>query len=292
MKIDFDIKTDAIGDLSPYRVADFLEILLLIKKYDEISKSDVDDILRDWSVYDKNSIPHLEWFRDDPRFAGSTDKEELYVDVVWEHWERRLAIFGEVTPFEKVDSVIRIRSHTRKDRSNYVLLLLCSKLRLVSDRAKREDLANKFEELCCEVLQTDYFPTADIKSFGAKSNHFGKQLRDAVRNLAKWLGEPARESAIEETSDRGDFGLDIVGKLQADRYDAGAVFIVGQCAAREDEWEKKKEEARNILTLIDCYNQPINMVFIPHAYRKTDGRWYKETSARHVSLFDRVRLLT
>lgn len=289
MKIDFPIDTKEIGELDRHLIADYLEILLLCGQHDEISRNDFDDILRDQGVYDKNSIVHLEWFRRDPRFDVSGDMNALYIDVIWECMIKRLTMLGAATPFVLEDKVLRLDRARIDACADYILLLLCSKLRMV-ERAKRTELASKFEDLCVQYMQKKLFPGAEIRRF-SRGGGFSTQLREAVRELADWLREPVRESVVEQLSDQGDGGLDIVGKLQGDKYASGTVFLAAQCAAREHDWQKKKLEAQNILAVLDSFCAPILMLFIPHAYRSGDGNWITEIHARNVALFDRVRLL-
>lgn len=289
MKIDFKIDTQELGELDHYLVIDYLEILLLAKEYDEISKGDLDDILRDQGVYDRNALPHLEWFRRDPRFATSTDIQELYCDIVWECLTKRVSMLGTNTPFELDQNVLRMNSTRLANCSDYCLLLLCSKLRMV-DRAKRQEFADMFEDVCLNHLKNKLFTGADVKRF-SKGGSFSTKLREAIVQLADWLKEPVRQSTIDELSDHGDLGLDLVGSFNTDPYAQGSAFFVAQCAAREIGWQKKKSEATMILGAIDSLSRPLTLIFIPHVFRSGDGNWARQFDARDVTIFDRVRLL-
>lgn len=292
MMIDFPVDTREIGSLDRHLVVDHLEILLLANKRDEISKSDLDDLLRDSSVYDENSISRLEWLRNDDRYAAAEGKEakhELFLDIIWECVTSRPSLFGATTPFRIEDNVLRLDPARREACRDYLLMLLCSKLRMVPAE-KRVALAAEFEDLCLRYMQQRLFPSADVRRF-SRGGGFPTKLREAIPALSDWLRERVREDELSQLSDNGDYGLDLVGLLNSDPYASGSVFLLAQCAAREHDWQKKRDEARHILAVLDPYCDPTILLFIPHAYRSASGDWLVKADARSVALFDRLRLL-
>jgi len=69
--------------------------------------------------------------------------------------------------------------------------------------------------------------------------------------------------------------------------------ILGQCACTED-WVIKQHSS-NVETWsakIHFNVYPLNMIFVPHCYRSSDGEWYSNVTIHMSVLVDRVRILS
>ena len=290
-----EITFGEIKNLAPYRIVDLLELRLLFGADDEFSKADFEDLLRDSSVFDKRSLYRLDWLKSDPRREYFESIEDLYIHCVWRHIEFRKYNFEGKTPFNFDEEILTLDGANLQDYQNYILLLLCSKLRLIDLKSQQVYLAAEFERLCKLVMANFFSDSSETFCFGPGSEdrqRFGNKLREGLISLGKYLGEEVRQN-VAHLSDSGDYGLDIITLLNKDSFDSGTMFFLGQCAAMEleDSWKKKKKQATDVLDVIDACAPPLIGLFIPVAFRREDGKWFNPARIRQVSVFDRVRML-
>lgn len=279
-----------ISKRAPHLLADLLELMLYYSgDFTEISKSDLESI-NNRGECDPDEIGEIA-----KQSAEAHDSTWKWIEDCFVQLEYRESAFADSYPFVIEDGVLRRRGKIDNNTCLYLFLLCCSRLRSFSKKIQQY-MASHFEVISRDALKMMLPDSGDVKIFGANSEdrkkHYGTNLREALRILAKDLKEDFIEKNIDEEDTSGDCGLDIVGRITFKDPAPSLIAVFGQCAARETEWPKKTFESHpaRFSKWIAFTHDPINMVFIPLCYRQATGQWVKQSPTSRAILIDRLRI--
>lgn len=292
-----------IGDFSlrdPHICADLIELLVFIDYKgnstlhqndfisvifsNQISINDIDEIERDISLPD----------------SIRNDRVEKKVEDVWMHLEFRQKRFGSAYPFFIKDDTISFKQGNMDLMTNiYLILLICSRLKsFMKIKGFAQHFATIFTDLSKFAMQGMLPQHAKTYIFDANSEdrkfHFGTKLPRALRELGKNLQVSLiNEFVCDKQSNSGDAGIDIVGVIDFSDSACSNFALLGQCAARCDNWPAKIFEASPIRLrpYFNFYRDFPSVLFIPHCYRNTDGNWINEAKIAGAFVIDRIRML-
>ncbi len=303
-----EITPPSFEDTKPYLMADEVEVYLaFIQPEGALSETDLKGLIDKDSaqVHGVESGEEVEIYDSElpPQEEIDIELEGIAFDCK-NHIIHRIAAYGDFYPFylDEYDRICRHEMLSEKQKV-YLFLLICSCLGLVT-KSLSINLASKFEKICVIATQK-WLPQADVRAFGPGSddrrNFFGNNTRDALIKLAEFLNATPlfekinrqRQDGSFEVSTSGDRGLDVVIKIPIANDNAlGSLSFFAQCASRKTHWWHKKHEADPIefANYVLFHNMPGTIVFIPVAFRDSDGTWWDHGQSGGSFLVDRFRL--
>lgn len=284
----------------PHLLADLAE-LLLVTSYDgltEVSQSRLEALVKEIPVAPEELS--AEEAQDEEHAVDQQESTDRHVEDCWSQLEYRQAVFGELYPFDIDGPLMSWKDPPRTaQQSLYCFLLVCSRLRSfqgMSGFAQRA--ARAFTHMSKIALQQLSGTECQVRVFDANSddrhNHFGTNLRHAMKKLAEDLGaHHVVEEEIAKLPTSGDHGLDLVSVHAFADGAKGTLAIFGQCGAQETEWPTKTLEAHPLRFsgLFTMLNEPANLMFIPVSYRDSTGAWVVGHKLGGCLLVDRLRIL-
>ena len=281
-----------------YRLADYIELKCLVHLDGQYSLAEfVDDAtgratdLGEGDFEDNvetNKLPN----------AQRNDKWETIAQDSFRVIKSRISLFGDFYPFilsENHRAVI-LKESTEKVKL-YIFLLLCSNLKY-SIKFKG-DLTSSFESACLEVCKR-ILPKADLHLFGSSNSEVSKtewkstKLWDKLKWMEDFLKEELRINEDDISKyDKGDRGIDIIGKSTLGDGLTNFPIYFGQCACSPKQWPEKQESMKDDswFELIRLSSKPNCFMFIPHSYRNATGEWHDRTKFKRTAIFDRFRIL-
>lgn len=280
--------------LQPYMACDVFELLVLTGVYSEMSRADMRDYIRDTGLED--DLLRSRAARLTGAVAADEDAAELLLDSFFVHLRSRARLMRGFYPLQ-VEGGLLMPLPGASHAKPYTLLLHCSRLDTLQSKALGQEAAMAFEEFSAQIAAIGLGPSFRVHGLGTSNNSsqhiFSKSKDKSLRKLAKWFGERVDDDfMLDAAGTSGDHGVDLVGKLNIDRYAFGSPAFLGQCAASSDEnyWKKKKYDAEKASEVIRFMCDPIKALFIPCYYRQPDGRWHNMTALSKSVLFDRMRM--
>ncbi len=289
-KLDLDFAS--FNEEDPSILADQLELYLLATTdLEELSRADIARLI---SIDDDPGPEEGEII--------ATDLDSR-VDAVLQVFLSRYSRLSNHYPFACDGALLKLKvSPAANTAVVYAFLLACSNLTLLADYSgKKHVLTGMFEKLVCSAVEALLPPDSVVRQFGPgtddRSNHFGTNLNKAIKQLAldccygvnRELLEPEDESKTAENGACGDCGLDVVGLWKFPDIQPGNLVLFCQCATGKN-WHNKFCETRQILTYLQCYSPPIQIVSIPYDFRDNDGVWISHRYLSEGILVDRFRL--
>ena len=292
-----EINLNSIPKLShKNEFTDYLEIRCLLKNDRCVTFGDIVDLLYDDELGELKEEADEENEKEDRRVQN--------IREIFNFSASRQTLYKDYYPFE-IDSKNRLsvqKNLTRKHHL-YIALLLSSNLAYV--KTYINPITHSFENLSFRLFHL-LFPKnlkklrknkkSEIYLFGAGSNStFKGTLFQKIQTLADKLNLKTTPYFTKDEFDKnnvGDGGLDLVGWYNFSDKSEGTLMIFGQCACGE-KWIDKQLESHPIRwgNWIAFLNRPINVLFTPQHYRKTDGNWFRTTSLRDTIVLDRLRII-
>ena len=278
-----------------YAWADFIELLCMLNADREFSKADVIDRIKE-----RRDLG--EWLEDDSALGTTaTEKKDVHAlraTNFFTHLQYREGAFGEFYPFEvsRDGSLISMKGGLTRDQKLYLFLLAASNLRYI--RADyRVTLTTSFETVSHQALKRLLPDHAEVHIFGANELRTGRYTGNKWAKI-NLLAEDIRESVkVKErhymSNDMGDQGLDLVAWIPFEDKAQGLFLAFAQCACTSDEWSRKQSSSsaaawNSTLTFMVF---PLNLAFIPIAFRDSSGDWHQPQKIHDSIVIDRVRLL-
>lgn len=288
-----------IPKTKPFQFADLAELLILVGEYSELSVADLSRIIAEGQA-DPDSLGEEETDasrRPDPSAPVGT-RDHQYASECFEHLRSRKKAFGRFYPFHFDGRTLKLKPNLTEPHRFYIFTLCCARLSsFPTAGGLRQAAAKTFTELSAQVM-ADMLPSGSVvRIFDANSsdraNHYGNNLRKALKQLAVDLCEPPNLDAIEEQETSGDAGLDLVGIFDLKDASRGHIALFGQCASQQDGWTHKTLEAspERLRSLIQFSHAPGNVLFMPVFYRKTTGTWVNQLHTGSCILMDRLRIV-
>lgn len=286
--------------------ADYAELLCLLHPDNELA---IDDVL---SFFTENAdlndnleiSENLITTDHDYTDLDQADKNDAWHGKArdwFSHLSFRHKIFGDAYPFYLSDDneVLQLHDTLTTIQKTYLYLLLASNLRCIDQPAISKSITDSFEYLCALVTKSYLSSNASVHIFGTspyKSEDSFNQ-NTAIEKITE-LAEQISETVIISTDDRehftgtGDAGLDIVAWNRFEDNQKGMFLFFGQCACTTN-WKTKQDSSnydrwKNLLTLSV---RPINAIFFPFFYRKSNGKWHNSTEFRNSIPLDRLRII-
>lgn len=279
-----------------YSWADYIELLCLINKDQEISKADIIDRINESSdIGDLDSSDDTESLGD-LSIPEQNDKWELKTDDWFRHFEYRSYTFKSFYPFALSDDgdVLHRQINLTSEQQFYIFLLLASNIKYI--RSLNHKVTTSFEDLCADVMKACLPASAKIHVFGTSkyrevryTGNFWEKINRLAVDLH--LTIHAKEEKIA-AKNSGDGGLDIVGWVPMGDSSTGKLFVFGQAACTEKWVIKQHSSSRSVWGSIFALTYDyINMIFIPICFRDSSGDWWDPTKIAATILFDRQRLI-
>jgi hypothetical protein len=231
--------------------------------------------------------------------AEKNDKWESRADDSFRIIESRIIQFGDLYPFYLTDNKKALKlKETLNDEKMYIFLLLCSDLKYTIKFKK--ELTSSFESISLGSMKK-LFPNGDIHLFGSSNTEDGEvewasaKLWDKLVWLGGFLNEKLNITEEELLPyDKGDRGIDIVGKIPVGDGLTNMPILFAQCACSPKDWVTKQHTISYSAwkQLITLSTDPNYLMFIPQSYRDSKGDWHDKTKIHSTVLFDRQRILS
>ena len=271
----------ALNNAEPHLLADLIELLVVLgvdgrKCY---SPADIESILVTATG------------------GNSKGASQSAVKAAWPQFSYRSGRFDRAYPFVVDKHGIGLRVAQNSESRVYIFLLACSRLRSFHSKL-RQKWAAGFSELSVDAMRALVPDWAAARSFDANSSdrrsYYGTNARDALLVLGKDIGARSTDqNEIAKLSASGDYRIDVVGVCDFNDGAHTHHALLGQCAARGEDWPTKRLEAHSIsLSGVFFFNHPpANVVFTPVSFRQTNGSWIDNTSVSAALVIDRWRLV-
>ncbi len=266
---------DRVTDGDIHTVADFAELLCLLKPDRILSVEDLEDHLVDTcgEVRGRRSLgdvfSHMTWrasaFRDYYAFSVANNQQSI-----------------------SAPDGLAIKQQA------YVFLLLCANLPYL-ERKHYKTLTDAFERAAHLALRRMWPQSAEVRAFGKNNAQYVGTKSERLHKLAVDLGcRPSIDPAKFRTGDAGDGGIDLAAWLTLDDHEGENKFTcLAQCACSRDEWTSKQFEISvgRLGKLFNPTSPWLELICIPICFRNNNGRWYLDSEVADKILIDRYRLL-
>ncbi len=263
-----------ITDGDTHTLADFAELLCLLKPDRVLSADDLDDHLVDVCGEQRSSRP-----------LG-----DAFAHMAW-----RQTAFDAYYPFTVAanQQSITAPDNLTVEQQIYVFLLLCANLPFVG--APYNPLTDAFERFAHLALKRMWPAKAAIKAFGKNNADYIGNKSERMHKLALDLGcRPTVDSTKFRPRDNGDGGIDLAGWLELDEHESeNKLTCLAQCACSRTDWNSKQSEIsrERIGKLFNPTAPWLEMLCIPICFRNNNGRWAFDADVGQIIMIDRLRLL-
>lgn len=263
-----------ITDGDVHTLADFAELLCLLKPDRVLSADDLGDHLVDVCDEQRSSRP-----------LG-----DAFANMAW-----RQVAFDAYYPFTVAPNQQSITApeNLTVEQQIYVFLLLCANLPFIG--VPYNPLTDAFERLAYLALKRMWPAKAAIKTFGKNNADYTGNKSERMRKLALDLGcRPTVEPAKFRPRDSGDGGIDLAGWLELDEHESeNKLTCLAQCACSRTDWNSKQSEIsrERIGKLFNPTAPWLEMLCIPICFRNNNGRWAFDADVGEIIMIDRLRLL-
>lgn len=264
-----------LSDGDPHTLADFSELLCLLKPDRVLSVEDLTD--------------HLVDECNERRGARSTG--DGFAQMNW-----RASAFRAYYPFNVAanQQSISAPDHLTDQQRAYALLLLCANL-AHTPSTYRNSLTESFERVAHCALKRLWPQAAEVRAFGRNNSQYTGSKSDRLRQLAKDLGgRPAIDPTKFRPGDSGDGGIDLAAWLDLDDcFGENKMSALVQCACSRENWSSKQYEINNgrLSKLFNPSTPWMEIICIPLCFRNNTGGWAVESEVGNAILLDRLRLL-
>lgn len=268
------LNLNRITDGDIHTVADFAELLCLLKPDRVLSADDLDDHLVDVCGEQRGARP-----------LG-----DVFAHMTW-----RATAFDAYYPFTMATNQ---QSITAPDdltvaQKTYVFLLLCANLPFIG--LPYNPLTDAFERLAHLALERMWPAKATVKNFGKNNTDYVGSKSERMHKLALDIGcRPTVDPTRFRPRDSGDGGIDLVGWLELDAHEGeNKLTCLAQCACSRTDWPGKQFEISrgSIGKLFNPTTPWLEMLCIPICFRDNNGRWAVDAEVGEIVMIDRLRLL-
>lgn len=270
---------DRLVDYDIHTIADFAELLCLLKPDRVLSSEDLEDYLVDECGEQR----------------GVRSIGDAFAHMAW-----RAKAFGDRYPFAVASNLQSIcvsndpmlQDELTAAQELYVFLLLCSNLSYVGPPYNQ--LTDAFERLAYLALKRMWSARADVRLFGKNTSQYSGTKSARLHKLATEMGgSPNVDPTKFRLGDGGDGGIDVVGWLDLDAHEArNKVTFLAQCACSRSDWPNKQLEITRtrIGQLLNPSVQWLEILCTPICFRDNNGRW-AYGSVAEIVMIDRLRLV-
>ena len=268
------LKLDSVADGDIHTLADFAELLCMLKPDRTLSLDDLDDHLVDECEKSRGELP-----------LG-----DAFAHLGW-----RESAFSAAYPFSVAPNQRSISAPDQLSPAQtvYAFVLLCANLPTV--RSPVNPLTDAFERLAHVALRRMWPSSASVLTFGKNTTQYQGSKAQRLQSLAHNIGgRPSIDPARFRPRDSGDGGIDLVAWLELDPFEGeNKPAGLAQCACSRSDWSGKQfEVSRGSLGKLICPTAPwLEMLFIPTCFRNNTGRWAVDAEVGEIVMIDRLRLL-
>jgi len=284
-----------------YRMADYIEMKAIANADGFYAKSDFTNEkpkraadLGEGDIEENKKLKKLS-------NAKKNDKWENLADDIYRNLESRVKEYKEFYPFTLTDNKLGIKFNgvTTIEHHYYVLLLYCSNLAYTG---YTNVLTSSFERVCEKALKKILPEGADVRLFGSSNVEEGAESDEwkttKLWDKLVWLSSFLHSKLVAQKDEisvynKGDRGLDIVGRITFGDNLSHFPMFFGQCACSPDQWQSKQMSISpdRWTSLLTLNHHPTRMIFIPQSFRKANGEWQDKHSITQSVLVDRYRIL-
>ncbi|MGM0636554.1 MAG: hypothetical protein ACQESK_10855 [Bacteroidota bacterium] len=267
-------------DLTSY--VDFLELMSLFSNSDGVTRGDLEDRLFGTDDYDK---------------AELRDRDEIFINSVFEKASQRVALYSNDYPFyieENQSEILKLKSSLSDTAKLYLLLLVCSNLNIFS--SFQDVLTKEFEKISAIALKSFLPKNSNVKEFGENSEYKGLgNTKLKIKKLAYDAGLDINEEEIEEISpyNSKEKGCDIFSWINFSDKNKNKLIFISQCTCQK-KFESKFSEVNRFAEYFYFYKiNPIFLFFIPYSYVNHEAKF--ENSDKFIKeflYFERFRILS
>ena len=275
----------------PFQFADLAELLILTRLNSQVSKADLDGLIR---AATEDSDPDFDGIvadQLDEQLAHDRNAEDCFQQLLF-----RVGALDEHYPFLVRDALLTGCERISQLGCVYLFLLVCSRLGSFTGRAGfAQECARQFTELSAVALGAALNGSASVYVFDAgsadRANHFHTDLRKALRALAVKLNALAIDDLVDQQSTSGDGGIDLVAINSPGDPARGVLAYFGQCAAQQNGWPRKTLESVKAKAFFSMGHGAANLLYTPVMYRNSNGRWVNDLHSHDCVIMDRLRTL-
>jgi hypothetical protein len=276
--------------------ADYIEILCLINKDGITSQNDfIDRLKKQRDEEDSEEFDKVE------KNSKKNERVSLFAEDCFKLLESRVSTFKNYYPFiiSEDNKSIHLKNPIDLQQKIYLFLLMSSSLGYFE--TFNSELTSSFERLSLGALK-NILPPRISKSFIFGSSNIEKIEDETERNNLFWDKLQGLTTTLKEKvnitkeqlskNHKGDGGLDLVAWIDLGDNNRHFPMYFCQCACTP-EWNIKQNSIKfdRWNNFMSFSNYPLNIIFIPFAFRSSNGDWHEEYLIEKTILFDRQRLL-
>lgn len=267
-----------------HHYCDYIEILALLSDEDGLSTDDIYD-----RFYESGEIQEV-------GTEGSAELNDKWISRINDLYSEiltRVQTYADSYPFQLDGNRIKKKDAADSNMLFYIVLLLCSSLRYISNRSV---FTSSFEYISYLVMQAYLPQSAEVHIFGVSSGQqtrYSGSLEDKITNLANDLGENIKQRTnIFRQGDNGDGGADIVAWLpyHRDCNRSRKLLLLGQSASGNN-WQAKQASVGRLENFIDFTCSPLNVLFVPFDFRDVNREFASNSNITAGIVFDRFRII-
>ena len=275
----------------PFQFADLAELLILTRLNSQVSRADLDGLIRSASEDSDPDFDGVVADQLDKQLAHDRNAEDCFRQLLF-----RSGALDEHYPFLVKNALLTGCDRISELGYLYLFLLVCSRLGSFAGRTGfAQDCARQFTELSAVALGATLNGSARVYVFDAgsadRANHFHTDLRKALRALAEKLNALAIDDLVEQQSASGDGGIDLVAINAPGDPARGVLAYFGQCAAQQNGWPRKTLESVKAHAFFSMGHGAANLLYTPVMYRNASGRWVNDLHSHDCVIMDRLRTL-
>ena len=258
--------------------ADFVELLVVFSNGDGVAFGDIQD--RFFGEPDETNS------------SERNDSNESFIDEIFSLIEERVAIYGNVYPFEIGDEQnVTLKRDLSLPQKLYLFLLFSSSLDIF--KSFNSEITTDFELVSCEAIKS-FLPNAVVKPFGKMSEYNGT-AKEKIKKLADDIGLQTNDYEFGCISERNvqERGLDIVSWLPFEDRCQNKVIFLCQCACGK-QYESKQHDIRRFKNYYYFYKtKPQLTLFIPYSLinPKENKFYHSDYIEGDYLVFERLRII-
>ena len=263
--------------------ADFVELICLFSNSDGVTTGDINDRFFGIKDYSNNTETASE----------QRDKDERFIDDIFQIIEERINLFGNDYPFFFNDfDILELRKQCSWKNKLYLGMLVSSKLNIFKNF--QSDLTTEFETISYNVLKNTLPNHAIIKEFGKNSCYKGNTIKK-ITELAKDIGVSINEhnlSCVDENNNQ-ERGLDVIGWIPFKDNCKNKLIYLAQCACGKDT-ESKYHDTRRFENYFNFYKtKPQHIMFIPYSLInvREEKFYHSDLIEKDFLIFERKRII-
>lgn len=270
--------------------ADYLEFRCVTNIDNQISTADLSNFVETAEDFNEDS----DILGENSLVAERDDELEAYISRYMGFLRSRKMLFGENYPFELMENGIFLKENLTPPQIGYIILLFSSCLKNININ-HREILTTSFENVTAAYFQNLLSSHGCAHVISSKNKNIGTTALQRIEWVASQLGSSVIcDKTAFAGNTAGEKGLDVIAWLDVgDTLNNKPIFLIQATCGDSISFELKTAQVSPAKwrKIIKFDNRPIEVLSIPHSYRKQNNLFEDELMYGNALLIDRSRIL-